>query len=240
MASRGVSNLGLKVTGLVLVAASAVTTSVGRTRLPADLTSADLSRLTVVILGEAVSWAAIPLYAWLLWWGFVHTRSVARYAARLAVLAVVSEVPYDLATSGRVWDMGSQNPVVALLVSLVVLWALERLRDGGRPRVGLSVLVVVAGVLWLVIFNVGLRLGVMPAGVVLLLFCVVFWALHARENTMMALAGVLGALALVTPAVGVAVLHFRNETPGRPYPRYLFYVLYPTVLLAAGLLGRVG
>ena len=238
MASRGVSNLGLKVVGLALVGASAVATAVGLKGLPADPASADLTRLTVVVLVEAASWAAIPIYAWLLWWGFVHTRSVARYAARLAVLAVVSEVPYDLATSGRVLDLRSQNPVFALLVALVVLWALDRLRQGPRRHVGLSVLVVVAGVLWLVLFNVGLRLGVVPTGVVLLLFCVVFATLHARENTMMAVAGVLGAVALVLPAIGVAVLHFRNETPGRAYPRYLFYVLYPVVLLAAGLLGR--
>ena len=238
MASRGVSNLWLKVAGLVLVGGSAVATAVGLKGLPADPATADLSRLTTVVLVEALSWAAIPIYAWLLWWGFVHTRSVARYAARLAVLAVVSEVPYDLATSGRVWDLRSQNPVFALLVSLVVLWALDRLGKGPRRRVGLSVLVVLAGVLWLVLFNVGLRLGVVPTGVVLLLFCVVFATLHARENTMMAVAGVLGAVALVLPALGVAVLHFRDETPGRTYPRYLFYVLYPVVLLAAGLLGR--
>ena len=239
MRTQGLSNLSLKVVGLVLVAVSAVGTAVGLRGLPADLTSADASRLTVVVLVEAVSWAAIPLYAWLLHWGFVHTTNLARYAGRLAMLAVVAEVPYDLATSGRVWDLRSQNPVFALLVSLVVLWALDLLRRGSVRRVGLSLLVCVAGVLWLVIFNVGLRLGVMPAGVVLLLFCLVFYALHSRENTMMAVGGILGAVALVFPAAGMAVLHFRNETAGRPYPRYLFYVLYPACLLAAALLGRL-
>jgi hypothetical protein len=237
--ARGLSNLWLKVAGLVLVTASAVGTAVGLKGLPADLATADVSRLTTVVLVEAVSWVAIPIYAWLLYWGFVHTRSVARYAARLAVLAVVAEVPYDLATSGRLWDVRSQNPVFALLVAVVVLWALDRLRQGGVRRVGLSVLLCVAGVLWLVIFNVGLRLGVMPAGVVLLLFCLVFYALHSRENTMMAVGGILGAVALVFPAAGMVVLHFRNETPGRQYPRYLFYVLYPACLLAAGVLGRL-
>ncbi len=239
MRTAGLSTLSLKVVGLVLVAASAVGTAVVRKGLPADPTSADLSRLTAVVLLEALSWAAIPVYAWLLYRGFVRTRSVARYAVRLALLAVVAEVPYDLATSGRAWDLRSQNPVFALLVSLVVLWALDALRRGPVRRVGLSVLVCLAGVLWLVIFNVGLRLGVMPAGVVLLLFCLVFFFLHARENTMMTVGGILGAVALVLPAAGMALLHFRTEAPGRAYPRYLFYVLYPVVLLAAGLVGRV-
>ena len=235
MRARGLSNLWLKVAGLVLVLAAAVNTAVGVAGLPADHGAVNLSRLTAVVLVEAVSWAALPIYAWLLYSGFVHTHSVARYASRLAVLAVVSEVPYDLATSGRAWDPSSQNPVFALLVALVVLWALDRVRRRPVP----SFLVCLAGVLWLVIFNVGLRLGVMPAGVVLLLFCVVFSTLHSRENTMMAVGGVLGAVAFVFPAAGVAVLHFRNETVGRTHPRYLFYVAYPAALLAAALLGRI-
>lgn len=237
MRTRGLSNLWLKVAGLVLVTISALNTAVVMKSLPADLTTADVSQLTAAVLLEAVSWTALPIYAWLLYWGFVHTRNVARYALRLAVLAVVAEVPYDLATSGRAWDLSSQNPVFALLVALLVLWAVDRLRQ--MRRGGLAFLVCLAGVAWLFLLNVGLRLGIFPAGVVLYLFCLVFYFLHARENTMMAVGGVLGAVALIFPAIGVAILHFRNEEPGRPYPRYLFYVLYPAVLLAAGLLGRL-
>lgn len=237
MRTRGLSNLWLKVAGLVFVTVSALNTAVVMKSLPPDLTTANLSQLTAVVILEAISWTALPIYAWLLWWGFVHTRSVGRYALRLAVLAVVAEVPYDLATSGRAWDPSSQNPVFALLVGLLALWAVDRLRQ--QRRGGLAALVCLAGVAWLVLLNVGFRLGIFPAGVVLYLFCLVFYFLHSRENTMMAVGGVLGAVALLFPAIGVAMLHFRNEDPGRPYPRYLFYVLYPAVLLAAGLLGRL-
>ncbi len=239
MRNRGLSDLWLRITGLVLVAVSAFGGAFERKGLPADLRTATASQLTAVVVLEAVSWIAIPIFAWLLYRGFVRTRNVGRYAGRIAVLAVVSEVPYDLATTGRPWDPSSQNPVFALLVALVVLWAVDRLRRGPVRRTGLSVLVIVAGVLWLTIFDVGLRLGVMPAGVVLLLFCLVFYYLHDKENTMMAAGGVLGAVAFVLPALGVAILHFRNDQPGRPYPRLLFYVLYPAVLLGAGLLGRM-
>lgn len=239
MRNRGLSDLWLRITGLVLVAVSAFGGAFERKGLPADLRTATASQLTAVVVLEAVSWIAIPIFAWLLYRGFVRTRNVGRYAGRIAVLAVVSEVPYDLATTGRPWDPSSQSPVFALLVALVVLWAVDRLRRGPVRRTGLSVLVIVAGVLWLTIFDVGLRLGVMPAGVVLLLFCLVFYYLHDKENTMMAAGGVLGAVAFVLPALGVAILHFRNDQPGRPYPRLLFYVLYPAVLLGAGLLGRM-
>jgi hypothetical protein len=229
----------LRVVGLVLVLISAFASAIGSARLPEDGSSAELSQLTAVVLLEAVSWVALPVYAWLLVRGFRSTRSVRRYAARLLVLAVVAEVPYDLATSGKAWDLSSQNPVFALLVSLVVLWALERLLHGPRRQVLGAVLVCLAGVAWLVIFNVDLRLGLMPGGVVILLFCLVFHLLSARENTMMMVGGALGAVAFVLPAVGVVLLHFRDEEPGLHHPRYLFYVLYPVGLLAAAAVGAV-
>jgi hypothetical protein len=232
------SNTRLKAVGLVLILVASLGTAVVRKGLPADLTTVDVSHLTVVVLLEAVSWMAYPIYAWLLYSGFAHTRSVARYGARLAMLAVVSEVPYDLATSGRPWDMSSQNPVFALVVCLVVLAALEHLRRHRTlGRAALSVAVCVAAILWLVIFNVGLRFGVMPGGVVMLLFVLVFYAFHRRENTMMAFAAVVGAVALIFPALGLAFVHFRNDTVGAARARPFFYVAYPVCLLAAGLLG---
>jgi len=234
----GLSTTRLRLVGLVLVMLSAVSSAIVVAQFPDGVDSADTSRLTLVVLLEAVSWVALPIYAWLLWQGLRRTRSVRRYALRLAVLAVVAEVPYDLATSGRAWDLASQNPVFALLVSLVVMWALDRLLHGPTRHVLAAVAVCVAGVAWLVILNVGLRLGIVPTGVVILLFCLVFYFLSARENTMMLVGGALGAVALVLPAVGMILLHFRDTRPEQPAPsspRYLFYVLYPVVLLAAGI-----
>lgn len=239
MRSRGLSTARLRVVGFVLVALGAVSSAIAVAQLPGNRAGADVSTLTVVVLLEAVSWVAVPIFAWLLWQGFLNTASRGRFALRLAVLAVLAEVPYDLATSGRVWEPASQNPVFALLVGFVVMWALDHLLTGPRRHAGIAVLVCVAGVLWLVIFNVGLRLGIAPMGVVLLLFCLVFYFLGSRENTMMMVGGALGALALIFPAVGMLLLHFRSDEPERAADsrRYLLYGLYPVGLLAVGLVG---
>lgn len=236
MRSRGLSTNRLRAVGFVLVMLGAVSSAIAVAQTP-NRDAIDVLTLTIVVLLEAVSWAAVPIFAWLLWQGFRSTASRGRYALWLALLALLAEVPYDLATSGRVWDLSSQNPVFALLVGFVVMWALDHLLTGPRRHVGLAVFVCAAGVLWLVIFNVGLRFGMVPMGVVLLLFCLVFYFLGSRENTMMMVGGALGAVALIFPALGMLLLHFRSDETTVDSRRRLLYGLYPVGLLAVGLAG---
>ncbi|MCL1840263.1 MAG: conjugal transfer protein TraX [Propionibacteriaceae bacterium] len=237
--SRGLTSGALKVIGLLLVLASAAGTAVWGRGLPADLATASMLALTRVVLCEAVSWVGFPIYAWLLYTGYRHTHDVVRYGLRLAALAVVSEVPYDLVTSGRAWDIHSQNPVFALLIALVVLCALDRFRQAYRGGfVLLGALVVVAGAIWVLVFSVGLRLSIMPGGLVIYLFVLIFYWLDGRDNVLAIVGALVGAIALVVPAMGMVVLHFRNDEQGLARPgKYVFYVAYPVCLLAVWLIG---
>ncbi|MDR1808737.1 MAG: conjugal transfer protein TraX [Propionibacteriaceae bacterium] len=231
---KGLSNARLKAIGLVCVALSAVDTGFLFRGLPADLNDADLTNLTAAVLLEALSWIALPVYAWLLYSGLTHTASVRHYGLRLLALAVVAEVPYDLVTFGTPWDLSSQNPVFALVVCLVVLWALGLIRERPRGRGLLTVVVVVAGIMWLLYFNIGLRLSYVPTGVILLALCLVFFYLHGKENTMTLVGAAIGALAVAFPAFGFVFIHFRNETTGirSKKEQYAYYALYPFLLAA--------
>ena len=56
----------------------------------------------------------------------MHTSSLKKYAIGLAVVAVVSEVPFDLVYSGSVWNPYRQNPVFSLLIGLGILVLMEK------------------------------------------------------------------------------------------------------------------
>lgn len=68
---------------------------------------------------------SMPIYAFLLVQGYQHTRDFNRYVIRMAIFAVVSEVPYDLLFHGSWLEFGGQNILFTLLTALLVMRLLD-------------------------------------------------------------------------------------------------------------------
>lgn len=64
---------------------------------------------------------AFPIYCFLLVEGFCHTRNLSKYAWRLLLFAIASEVPFDLALFGRNFHWGYQNVYWTLLLGLLAI-----------------------------------------------------------------------------------------------------------------------
>lgn len=65
---------------------------------------------------------AFPIFCFLLAEGMAHTRNVKKYGIRLAIGAVLAEVPFDLALFGGI-TLGHQSVMVTLLLGyLMILW----------------------------------------------------------------------------------------------------------------------
>lgn len=70
---------------------------------------------------------AFPLYVFLIVNGFRHTSNRPRYALRLAIFAVISQIPFALMC--RLENMlGTLNVFVTLLLALLVVWATDEMR----------------------------------------------------------------------------------------------------------------
>lgn len=71
---------------------------------------------------------AFPLFCFLLVQGFIHTRSRGKYAVRLGLFALLSEIPFDLAFNDCLLELKDNNVFFTLLLGFLLLWSMETLR----------------------------------------------------------------------------------------------------------------
>ncbi len=77
------------------------------------------------LLMRGIGRLAFPIYVFLLVEGFYHTGNYLRYLGRLALFALLSEIPFDFMVSGAWTSPQAQNVMVTLLLALICLWLLE-------------------------------------------------------------------------------------------------------------------
>lgn len=75
---------------------------------------------------------AFPIFLFLIYNGYKHTSSKIRYALRLGLFALLSQVPFSLFCSNQ-WLIVKGNVFVTLLICLLCFWLADLLR---RDRIG--------------------------------------------------------------------------------------------------------
>ncbi len=70
---------------------------------------------------------AFPLFAFLIYNGFVHTRSRGRYALRLALFALLSQIPFSLFGKHEI-SFENWNVMLTLLLAMLCLWEIDLCR----------------------------------------------------------------------------------------------------------------
>lgn len=72
---------------------------------------------------------AFPIFCFLIVEGFHHTRSHVNYLIRLCIFALLSEIPFDLAFRGVLFDWSHQNVFITLAIGLASIFCLEEMNN---------------------------------------------------------------------------------------------------------------
>lgn len=83
---------------------------------------------TDVLWFRIVGRLSFPIFCFLIVEGYLWTKNVYKYMLRLGIFSVISEIPFDLAKSDRLFDWLHQNVYFTLLAGLLCVWALDKFR----------------------------------------------------------------------------------------------------------------
>lgn len=243
----GLGRNGLRLWGLLFLLAGMVGRSIFQMKLLGigQISGGDLLTLmqnsddamifaTVALILQAVETCATPIFAFLLIDGFRRTSNFRNYLLKIAGVAVISEIPFNLAVSGKVLDTSSRNPVVGMVFGLVMLYLFRYFsEDSVRQRI-IKLLVGIAGILWATMLRV-------DNGIPLMVMICILWAFRKNPLTRN-IAGATAAVVctLVSPfylasPMAMLVVHFYNEEKEYRRSQVVVYLAYPVMVLAVAL-----
>ena len=175
----------------------------------------------------------VPIFAFLLVEGFQKTSSFKHYLIRVGLVALVSEIPYNLTFHSRIIAMDSRNPVFGLVLGLLVLYFYHYLREKSLRNTLIKFCVTVAAVLWCEMLCI-------EHGTFTIIMTAAIWLMRGKPNfrTLVACGaaacGTIISLFYLAAPFSAITLHFYNGEKGETN-RVFNLICYPLMLLVAAI-----
>lgn len=194
---------------------------------------------SVYITMRRVGRLAFPIFCFMLVEGFQRTHDVKKYALRLGLFALISEIPFDLCFNGAILEFNYQNVFFTLLLGLLTMIAFDRIDKkewvaedmlNNVVKMFLSAAALVAGA---GIAHV-MKTDYAAKGVLCIMVMYVFRKIKSLQIT----AGCVAFLwEEVAPFAFIPIV-FYNGKRGLKI-KYFFYVFYPVHLLLIWLMSML-
>ncbi len=205
--------------GLLPSISSAVLAGTSLDYLPADYTTWYYINFFLRLIGRI----SFPIYCFLLVEGFFHTKNIKKYALRLGLFALISEIPFDLAFYGELWNFGMQNVFFTLFIGLCTLIGMKSLENLPPNQAPFRFLVALIGM----ILAEFLQTDYASFGVLL----IVLLYLLRNDRKRQSIVGAISTLWEYTAPLAFLFTYQYNGERGKQMPKLFFYSFYPLHLL---------
>jgi hypothetical protein len=172
---------------------------------------------------QLIGCISLPLFALFLVEGFHKTSDLRRYVLSMVLLAVVSEIPYDLAINRTIGDMSSQNPMIGMCICLIMMYFMQALKEKGGVTSFLQIPVAAIAIIMSILLGV-------QYGLILVFLVIVLYVFRDRK-VMKIVLGVFASLTYVTMPFGFWGVAFYGGERKNILPKYVYYILYPAQYL---------
>ncbi|WP_315121710.1 TraX family protein [uncultured Clostridium sp.] len=187
---------------------------------------------TIYLLMRAIGRISFPIFCFLLVEGYIHTSNKKKYALRLFIFALISEIPFNLAFGNKMFIPASRlnNVFFTLFLGICVMYIIEFIKSKEINKVvtaiGIIATIVVFGVIAKFIkcdFN---YYGIL---------CISLFYIFRENRILQILSGIIVFLYQAPGSFGIVYLsllaiYFYNGERGLN-TKYFFYVFYPAHLL---------
>lgn len=260
---KGLSRQVLKIWGLLLIVAGAIGQGVVGNKL-LNLQGVETYEALEAILGKdqrsivlVVIWfltqmafaCAIPIYTFMMVDGFQRTSSIGKYALRIVGGALLTEIPYNLCMSGKWFDFGSRNPMIAMALGIAMLFMYQyfwRMTLPSIPnwlnvvaKVFVCAMVFLFGFVWVIMLKI-------QHGYPILMMVSVLWFLRKNRALQILVGSAMMFVCSSFPSMDLSylmapivflVVYFYNDEKGEGN-KIIEYLSMPVIMLIIGLIAQ--
>lgn len=79
-------------------------------------------------LSRSIGRIAFPIFIFLLIEGFIHTKNFNRYTLNMFLFALISEVPFNLLNTGKIFSLDFQNVMFTMTAGLLMLKIIDNIK----------------------------------------------------------------------------------------------------------------
>lgn len=177
--------------------------------------------VTLYYILRKVGRLAFPIYCFLIGEGLTHTKNQKNYLLRLLIFALLSEIPFNLMCSGKLFTSANQNVFFTLFLGALSIYFYENTKN--RLLNALLMLAILA-------VSIHLKADYGPAGVVVILLIYIL----RGHPVVQALAGYplfSGGIWAIAAFLPINLYNGRRGFIKSRVLQYAFYLFYPLHML---------
>lgn len=182
-----------------------------------------LGMASVMMLAGSV---AIPIFSYLLVVGLEKTSSVKRYILTVLITAVLTEIPYDWAVSGKLFNWSEQNFLWTILISLIMITLMRTFSGKSLTAVIINIMLIGGGCIWALFFK-------SKFGAAFVLMTAVLFLLREHKGAGIFVGVVISMIYISAPLgfIPVALYSGERKNTENKLSKYGYYIFCPVIAL---------